>query len=91
MWRRGRAYAAIDVTGLDTLNPRAHAARLPLLLLLTKTYLLNYSGIIFQTAGFSLIVPPFRSPDKAKLVRLEAARRIFSRRPAGGRRDAPHY
>jgi hypothetical protein len=33
-----------------------------------------------DSRGFNLILLPFRSPDKAKPVRSEAARRIFSRR-----------
>jgi hypothetical protein len=30
-----------------------------------KTFLINYSGIIFQIAGFNVIIF-FRSPDKAE-------------------------
>jgi hypothetical protein len=42
------------------------------LVIIRKAYPPNYSGIISQTVGFSLVVLPFRSPDKAKPVRVEA-------------------
>src|ERR1700730_941334 len=53
------------------INPRANEARLPLLLSRCIIYPPDYSGIIPLPAGFTLTVP-FRSPGKAKPVRLES-------------------